>query len=61
MTAILLVTTFIIYLVLTIIETDSVYHIILILGLVLITGYLNLMVGIAIGLSLESVDTDEVE
>jgi hypothetical protein len=55
----LLVTAFIVYLVLSITETDAGYHFFYVLGLVYVTGHLAMVTGIAIGLAHTYVEPDK--
>jgi hypothetical protein len=54
MTFILLIIAFIVYLTLSMIETDSGYHFLYILGLVYVTGHISLTLGVMLGLSQKS-------
>jgi hypothetical protein len=61
MTFILLIIAFVVYTTLAIIETDSRYHFLYVVGLVYVTGHLSLILGVMLGLSQKSSRTDKAE
>jgi hypothetical protein len=61
MTFILLIIAFIVYLALAIIETDSGYHFLYVIGLVYVTGHLSLISGVMIVLSQKSNKADKTD